>query len=242
MAEQTVNLQKSYSALNEKLVELFDSLGVRRSFTVPYIEGQDTDEHIRGVAQAASQTGGLTQNLVTTAHHSTGKGWGTGEGHTVGHPGDALRSTVIPKDYPQAKAAIKAAQKHLDNVSTFLGEDDPAVKTAQGQLDLVKSTDAAGMNLLDFGVMMIQVMHAPNQAIARAHNGTKPDAHHPVPTPPRGGAAAPQEQPEAPAGAPAAPEAQGAPEGQSEAPEAQEAAAPAPEAAPAAAGTSEEEK
>lgn len=185
----TTNLQKSYSNLNERLATLFDESGVRRSFTVPYIEGQDMSDHIDAVGQAAQQSGGLTNNLLTTFHHASGKGWGTGDGSTVGHPGESLRNTIIPKDDDKAKAVIRAAQKHLDNIATFLGEDEPALKTAQGQLDLVKATDGAGMTMLDFGVMLTQIMYAPNQAIAKAHDQRKGGGMHPLPRPPRHGMA-----------------------------------------------------
>ena len=237
-----VNLQKSYSTLNEKLIKLFDESGVRRSFTVPYVDGQDMNVHVESVGQAATQSGGLTNNLIMTAHHSGGKGWGSGEGHTVGHPADKLRNTVIPKDDEHAKAAIDAAQTHLNNVAKLIGDDDPAVKTAKSQLDLVKKTEGAGMTLLDFGVMLQQLTYAPNQAVARAHSGAKEGGHSPQLRAP--GAAAPQEEQEEPAGgeqpqggeasAPAAaggqPEAQAAPSAAPEAP----AAAPEASAAPAA--------
>lgn len=221
MAE-TVNLKKSYSTLNEKLAKQFDEAGVRRSFTVPYIEGQPMPEHVAAVGQAATQSGGLTNNLVTTAHHSTGKGWGSGDGHTVGHPAEKLRTTIILKGDANAKETIMAAQKHLNNIAKLLGEDDPAVVTANSQLGLVKKTDGAGMNLLDFGVMMTQIMHAPNQAVARAHSGSKDGGHAPHLRAP--GAPVPPEPQE---------EAQGGEEAQLATPEAQEApdAAPVPTAA-----------
>jgi hypothetical protein len=231
--ESKINLQKSYSALNERLAHQFDESGVKRSFTVPYIDGQPMEDHISAVGQAASQSGGLTSNLITTAHHSTGKGWGSGDGHTTGHPSDKLRTTVILKDDEHAKATIAAAQRHLNNLKTLLGEKDPTVRTAQGQLDLVKKADGAGMSLLDFGVMMTQIMYAPTQAVARAHSGTKEGGHAPHLRAP-GTPAAPeegQESQEAPPGEeqaesgseaqPVAPEAAGAPQSAPAAPEAQ---------------------
>jgi hypothetical protein len=221
---KSVNLQKSYAALNEKLVQLFDESGVRRAFTVPYIEGQPTADHISSVGQVAQQAGGLTNNLVMTAHHSGGKGYGSGEGHTVGHPAESLRSTLIPKDDEHAKAAINAAQKHLDNLSELLGKDDPVIQTAQGQLDLVKKTDGVGMNLLDFGVMMNQLMYKPMQAVARAHSGTKDGGHAPQLRAPAGG------------GAQQAPESQEQP---GEAAQPQENAQEQPQEAPAAGGQPE---
>src|SRR6202789_2855207 len=173
MAEK-VNLQKSYSALNEKLAKTFDESGVSRSFTVPYIDGKQKGEHVAAVGQGAAQSGGLTNNLLTTMHHSDGKGWGSGDGHTIGHPSDALRTTLIPDDDKHAIKTMQAAQKPSTNIGSLIGDDDPAVKMAKSQLNLVKKTDGAGMNLLDFGVMLTQIMYGPNQAIARAHQGTKP--------------------------------------------------------------------
>ena len=214
---ETVNLQRSYSKLNESLANQFDQSGVRRSFTVPYIDGQSMSD------------GGLTNNLLTTAHHSDGKGWGSGDGHTVGHPSDKLRSTIIPKDDEKAKETISAAQQHLNNVKKLIGDGDPAVKTAQSQLDLVKTADGAGMNLLDFGVMMTQIMYGPNQAVARAHSGTKDGGHAPqlrAPGPP-----APEDGQE-PGSEPQG-EAGGSDQGSTDQSAAPEAPA-APEAAPAA--------
>lgn len=189
-----VNLQKSYANLNEKMAKTFDESGVKRSFTIPYIQGQAMDEHVAAVSQTAATSGGLTNNLITTAHHSEGKGWGSGDGHTVGHPAEALRSTIIPANDENVKATVAAAQKHLDNVETLLGKDNPVVQAANGQLGLIKKSDGEGMNLLDFGVLMTQIMYGPNQAVAREHNGTKKDGHQPQLRGPQ--AAAPQDDQE----------------------------------------------
>lgn len=172
-----VNLQKSYSALNEKLAKVFDESGVKRSFTVPYIEGQSMSDHIQAVQQAATKAGGLAANLVTTYHHGAGKGWGSGDGHTIAHPAGKLKDTIIPDDDENAKAAIAAAQTHLNNVGKLIGEDNPVLQTANGQLNLVKKTEGAGMNLMDFGVLLTQITYAPNQAVARTYNGTKQGGH-----------------------------------------------------------------
>jgi len=223
---EKVNLQRSYSSLNERLAKLFDESGVRRSFTIPYIDGQKTDEHIQAVGQVAAQAGGLTNNLVTSSHHSTGKGWGTGDGHTVGHPSEKLRATVIPQNDENAKSAIEAAQKYLTDVAKLVGDDDPTIVVANHQLDLVKKTDGSGMNLLDFGVMLTQIMSAPTQAVARAHSGTKDGGHSPQLRAP--GAQAAQESTDEPQGE--APAAGQASEGQEAAPAAQ--AAPAANATP----------
>jgi hypothetical protein len=223
MAE-TVNLKKSYSKLNSSLTKLFDESGVRRSFTVPYIEGQPMADHINTLNQAAQQVGGLTMNTITSSHHEGGKGYGSGDGHSVGHPADQLRTTIIPKGDEHAKAVIDAAQKHINNLKFLLGDKDPDVQAAQSSLDLVKPTEAAGMNLFDLASLAIGIMHKPTQAVARAHSGTKAGGHH-----------AALRAPEAPGGQQAAPEAAGASQDQSQAPTDQNAApeAQGPPAAPA---------
>jgi hypothetical protein len=233
----TVNLKKSFANLNERLAKVFDENGVRRSFTVPYVKGQDMGTHIQAVGQVADDSGGLTNNLVTSAHREGGKGWNSDEGETVGHPGDALRSTLIVKGDENAIAALQAAQKHLNNLRFLLGDDDSSVMQAQGQLDLLKKSDGVGMNLLDFGVMLLQSLYAPMQAAARAHQGTKPEGHSPQLTAPEAEQASGDQ--EAAAGGqeqePAAPEAQGgaAPAGAASDASAAPAAAPAASAAPA---------
>jgi hypothetical protein len=218
----TVNIQKSYSALNEKLVHLFDESGVRRAFTVPYIQGQEMHEHVDAVGQAAQQSGGLGSNLVVTAHHSDGKGYGSGDGHTVGHPVEKLRTTIIPKADEKAKDVIDAAQSHLNKLAKLLGDDAPEIQAANHQLALVKQTDGAGMNLLDFGTMMTQLMFRPTQAVARAHSGTKEGGHSPQLRAP-GGASTQEDQ-----------SSQSQPAGEGEGEETDQSATPAPPAAPAA--------
>ena len=71
-----------------------------------------------------------------SAHQTTGKGWGSDEGHTVGHPSEKLHQTMIPKNDENAKAAIAAAQSMVNNFKKLLGDDDPTVQTAQGHLNL----------------------------------------------------------------------------------------------------------
>lgn len=201
-----VNLHKMYSAVNSSLTKLFDNLGVQRTFTIPYVDGQDMSEHVQTVGKAAGAHGGLAKNFVTTSHHSDGKGWGTGDGHTVGHPTHSLRSTVIPKDDADAKAAIQATQKYLKAIGSLLGDNDPSVETAMNKLALVKKTDAAGMNLFDFGTLLIQILHAPTQAVARAHHMKKPQGGTTSKLlPPHTGEQQPApEEPQAPNAAPAA--------------------------------------
>ncbi len=228
MDNATVNLKKNYSTLNERLAKLFDESGVKRSFTVPYILGQLPADHINAVGAAAQQNGGLTGNMITSGHHADGKGYGSGDGKTTGHPSEALRQTIIPKDDENAKSVIEAAQKSITDFKFLLGDDNPDVQTAQGHLNLVKKTDGAGMSLFDFGVLMIQMMAKPIQMIAQAHSGTKDGGHAAHLRAPEAGQA--QEQPaEAPG------EAQEGEEASTGSPEESEAPA-SPEATPVAQG------
>src|SRR5258708_3881357 len=133
MAEK-IQLQAAYSRLNESLTKLFDESGVRRTFTVPYVDG---------------------------------------------HSADKLRTTIIPKGDENAKAAISAARVYLDGIEQLVGEKDQTVRTAKGQLALVAKTNGQGMNLQDFGVMMIQLTHGPTQAVAKAYSKVHPDGAAP---------------------------------------------------------------
>ena len=81
---ESVNLQRSFSSLNEHLAKQFDSAGVRRSFTVPFVDGQPMADHITSVGQAATTAGGLGGNLITSAHRASGKGYGSGDGSGSG--------------------------------------------------------------------------------------------------------------------------------------------------------------
>ena len=219
MAE-SVNLHQDYSRLNEALITLFDGSGVKRTATVPYIDQQEMSDHIAAVDAALKQSGGLTANVVSTAHHSKGKGWGSSEGHTVGHPSQKLRDTIIPAQDEKAKDAIDAAQKLLNDVKKLLGDKEPAVLTAQGLLDLVKPTSGQGMNLLDFGALLQHLVNKPILVVARAHSGTKEGGHAPHLRAP--GKAASVEGSETPQEAQGeAPGAEQAPTAQAAAPEAQ---------------------
>lgn len=174
-----ISLQADYSRLNAALTKLFDESGVRRSFTVPYVHGQESADHINAVGVAAQSGGGLSRNIITSSHHSGGRGWGSGDGHTVGHPSEKLRTTIIPDKDENAKAAIDAAQKYLNDIGKLIGDDNPAVQTAKGQLKLAQQTDGAGMTLLDLGIFLIQVVSAPTQAAAKALSGNKKGGHSP---------------------------------------------------------------
>jgi len=230
-----VNLKSTFAKLNESLAGAFDGLGVRRAFTVPYTEGHSAADHIKAVGAVSDQHGGATANLLSSYHHESGKGWGSGEGETVGHPVSKLQETVIPKDSEPAKEAIEAAQSHLNGFKKLLGPEDPDFQTAQNQLNLVKKTDGAGMSLMDFGVMLQQIMLKPTQKITRNHALANADT--PASEMESGlGHAEPQEQgpEEAQGGASGGPgEAQAAPQGSEAAPAQTAQAAPPGAAQPA---------
>ena len=166
----TVNLHKSYSGVNSALAKAFDGNGVKRSFTVPYVDGQATAEHVQAIGAAAAQSGGLAKNLVTSAHKDGGKGYGYGEGETAGHPTHDLMNTVISDKDEDAKKALDATQTHLNNLKKILGKNAPTIKTAQNQLDLIGKRDGAGMTLYDFAVGLLSLITPPMQAVSRAHN------------------------------------------------------------------------
>lgn len=203
-AAPSVNLKKSFARVQESLATLADGLGVKRSFTVPFFDGQPTSEHVASVGQAAQQNGGLTKNLLTSGHRSSGRGWGSGDGETAGHPVAKLKETIIPRDWEDAKVAIAAAQHYLNQIESLLGKTDQSVVTAQSQLNLVKPTNAAGMTVFDFIVLVQQVLFTPTQSVARAHSGTKDGGHAPNLRAPAPGTA-PTDDDAQPSGAPAAP-------------------------------------
>jgi hypothetical protein len=167
-----VNLQKAYSLLNERLIELFDGSGVRRTFTIPYIEGQATADHMQSVATALPSAGGMTNNLLLTAHHSNGKGWGSGDGHTVAHPTNKLRESVILKDNQLAIAVISAARSFLSKIAGLIGKTKTVV-AAKNQLALISKYNGQGMTLMDFGSAMISLVGPPLQEVSRLHHNTK---------------------------------------------------------------------
>jgi hypothetical protein len=178
-SEGSVKLHRAFSALNSALTKLADESGVKRSATIPYIHGQDMSDHIAAVGQALSTCGGITANLLTTSHRADGRGFGSGDGESVAHPADALRTTLIPKDSQNAIAAINACKKLISQIASLVGEDDPTVKMAKSQLGLVGRHDAEGMTVLDLLVALQNIPHAPLQAVARAHDRTKEGGMHP---------------------------------------------------------------
>lgn len=175
-AGTTVNLKRAYSRLQEALIKLADESGIKRSATIPYVEGQMGAEHINAVGQAVSQVGGLTSNLLLSAHHSHGKGFGSGDGHTVSFPAEKLRQTIVTKDNENAKAAVDAARNYVNKIHFLIG-DDPTVKAAQAQLKIIGSNNMAGMSLSDCVIALVGIVHRPTQKVAQAHNLYKHGTH-----------------------------------------------------------------
>lgn len=200
----SVNLKKSFARVQESLAALADNLGIVRNFSVPFISGQSAADHVKSVGLVAATSGGLTGNLLTSGHRSGGRGYGSGDGETAGHPVPKLKETKIPKDWEDAKVAISAAQRYISQVGSLLGDKNQAVVTAQSQLDLVKKTSAAGMTVFDFIVLVQQCLYAPTQAIARSHSGIKDGGHAPQLRAPAPGTA-PTEDDAQPSSASAAP-------------------------------------
>jgi hypothetical protein len=178
-SEGSVKLHRAFSALNSALTKLADESGVERSATIPYIHEQPMSDHIAAVGQALSTCCGITANILTTSHRADGRGFGSGDGESVAHPADALRSTIIPKGDKNAVAAISACKKLIGQIASLVGDDDPAVKVAKSQLDLVGKHDGENMTVLDMMIALQNIVHVPLQSVARAHSGTKESGHSP---------------------------------------------------------------
>jgi hypothetical protein len=194
-----VKLHAMFSKINEKLSDLFSSLGVKQTLNVPFVHGEDMSNHVQAVAVAAKQAGTPLVKIFLTPHHASGgRGWKSGDGATHGYTTEELSKTVIPKDYPQAAAAISATKSYLNGISKLM-PDEPTVERSKEQLKLIAAADGAGMNLFHFGTALQQLVAAPTAAIAKAHNEIKPGrAGHPVPSLPHEPTAeeAPESEPE----------------------------------------------
>lgn len=171
-----INLHASVAKVNQSLTELNDALGVRRAFTAPFVEGQGMDEHIKTVGAAADLHGGITKVLLSSYHHEKGKGFGSGEGETVGHPVEKLNSTLIPKDFAPAIKAIGAVRTLITKAASIVGDKDPAITKGRSQLGLLNAANGAQMNLMDFNSMMQFLVLPVIQSVARAHHAVK--VHH----------------------------------------------------------------
>lgn len=173
-----VSLHRAFSNLQEKLTALMDVHG-KRSATIPYIHGGSSEDHISAVGQALQSVGGVTRNVLTSAHHANGRGFGSGDGATVAFHADTLRDAVIPANSELAKAALSAESNLINQIAKLIGDKDQSVQVARSQIKLVGKSSGAGMTLLDF-VSALQAIPGPAvAAVARAHSGTKEGGHAP---------------------------------------------------------------
>jgi hypothetical protein len=161
-----VKVQREFSNINHALADLADNLGLKRSFTVPYVES-DMADHIQAVGAAAQEVGGMTRNILFTFHQKGGKGWGSTEGATIAFNADKLRETLIPADNEEAKTALADAKSLVNEFAKLLGDNDPAVKTAQSQLKLIGKHDGQGMTALDFSLALLNLPTPLLQGVAR---------------------------------------------------------------------------
>jgi hypothetical protein len=168
-----INLHTSVAQVNENLVRLNDSLGVRRAFSTPFVDGAGMDEHIKTVGAAADQHGGLMKVLISSYHHEKGKGWGSGEGETVGHPVEKLNTTLIPKDFAPAIKVIGAVRTLVTKAASIVGDKDPAITRARSQLGLLSAANGAQMNLFDFDSFMQFIVFPVIQSVSRVHSRVK---------------------------------------------------------------------
>jgi hypothetical protein len=169
----SVNLLKLYSHLNAAICDLFDSLGVKRSLTMPHQAGQSMADHITDVGGALRKVGGITANLVTATHtRHDPKG-----GATVAFPSDQLRQTIIPKNFEPAKTAV-ATCRTLVNKIAGLVPDEPAAQQAKSQIKLIGQQDMAGMHAFDAGAALVAIIHPLFQMLARNHSAVKHGGHH----------------------------------------------------------------
>ena len=83
MAE-TVRLHKAFSLVQERLTKLFDESGVKRSFTVPYVDGEPADAHV------AAEAGGDIATACVTPDTSIALADGASKKASDIKPGDVL--------------------------------------------------------------------------------------------------------------------------------------------------------
>lgn len=204
-SEGGVNLAKAYSRLNEKVIDLLDGLGIRRSATFPHIKGQSMADHIQTVDAKLQESGGLTKNFVSATHSVHGPNGGV----TTAHPSDKMRNVIVPKDFEPAKDAINACKALVNKAASIMPakeqhrDDSPTavIDTAKNQLALIGKQQGAGMTAMDLAGALIAIPSPVIQTISRLHSSVKNNGHHPMLTAPA--AAAPAEDASA-AEAPAA--------------------------------------
>jgi hypothetical protein len=178
---ESINLQRAYSKLNSAITALFDGLGVQRAATVAHVEGQSMSDHMQDVGKVLSTIGGVTANLLTATHTKHDPNGGA----TVAYPAHKLRETEVPADSDVARKAIDACRSFVSKCTALLGNDDPAVKTAKSQLDLVGRHDGEGMTSFDLGAALLSVPGPLIQKISRLHSEYKHGRVHPILTAPK---------------------------------------------------------
>lgn len=149
---QTTILQHNAPAEYDKLVNenraaLYDlyvnKLKINPVFSQAIIEGQDTGAFMNSLS---SKLNGDLVNNTAIPVHDNGKLGGAGAAHVFGF--DALRKTNVPTD--MLAPTLQTLQSQIDMAKSVLpnGENDPAVKVAQGQLAVLKK--GATINGADF--------------------------------------------------------------------------------------------
>lgn len=195
-----VNIHKSVSRVNEALAKLFDSNGIKRRFSVPYIDGQGHAEHVAALHKVLEKSGGIGNSFITTYHKQEGGGWGSADGETVGHDSTHLHLPVKSED-ADAMAVIGAVRTLLNQASHLLGDKNAVVVQSRSQLKLISAHNGAGMELGQFGSAMVELTAQVVQAIARAHSGKKQEngiaEHSPALRPPRHGMQEPSDDDDA---------------------------------------------
>jgi hypothetical protein len=173
VAGEGVNLQRAYSKLNAAVRSLFDGLGISRSATCPHQSGQSMADHLSEIGQVMASHGQITGSIMTATHSVHADDGGS----TVGHPNQPLLATKIPKDSAEAKAAIAACRSLVNKVASLIGKEDPSVKLADSQLQLISRNQMAGMSAFDAGVALLNIPGPMIQSLARAHNFVKHGEH-----------------------------------------------------------------
>jgi hypothetical protein len=169
----TVNLRKIYSRVLESLSDCFEENGVDPKFVVPYTEGHNMSDHIRDVGAVVSEHGGTGENFLLSYHVADGKGYGSADGETVGFSVSKLSQTEIKPNDPAAKKVLADARVMLNQIQSLLGDDDDAVVKAKSTLRLAEAADAAGMNCLHLGALLVNVLYPPVQVAAKKHAQVK---------------------------------------------------------------------
>lgn len=119
---------------NKNLADfLTNTMHIPSAFVVPMLEGQGTDEHMAAINGKAS--GDLVNNTAIPVHDSKF----AGSGKSVGFSFDQLKKTNLTGE--QMGPTLASLQGQVDLAKGYLGADDPAVKVAQGKLDLFKGAD-----------------------------------------------------------------------------------------------------